>query len=126
MKFPNLLRGMFRIARRFPGVFSFTVASPTNEVLKSTTKELRVSDVVDFVLFFAVDCYWIRGWWCQAVYIVPFIRAEAIHMEDVVDFEGWCYDSGSDFSDRLLTGYDYGTPKVSSYISHGQSSQSAE
>ena len=36
-----------------------------------------------------------------------------------------CYDSDSDLSARLLTGYDYGTPKVSSYISHGQSSQSA-
>ena len=36
-----------------------------------------------------------------------------------------CYDSGSDFSARLLTGYDYGTPQVSSHISHGQSSQSA-
>ena len=37
-----------------------------------------------------------------------------------------CYDPGSDFSARLLTGYDYGTPKVSSHISHGQLSQSAE
>ena len=37
-----------------------------------------------------------------------------------------CYDPGSDFSARLLTGYDYGTPQVSSHISHGQSSQSAE
>ena len=36
-----------------------------------------------------------------------------------------CYDSGSDFSGRLLTGYDYGTPQASSRISHGQSSQSA-
>ena len=36
-----------------------------------------------------------------------------------------CYDRGSDFSARLLTGYDYGTPQVSSRISHGQSSQSA-
>ena len=36
-----------------------------------------------------------------------------------------CYDPGSDFSARLLTGYDYGTPKASSYISHGQSYQSA-
>ena len=41
---------------------------------------------------------------------------------------GWplCYDPGSDFSGRLLTGYDYGTPQASSHISHGQSSQSAE
>ena len=37
-----------------------------------------------------------------------------------------CYDLGSDFSARLLTGYDYGTPQVSFHISHGQSSQSAE
>ena len=37
-----------------------------------------------------------------------------------------CYDPGSDFSARLLTGYDYGTPQVSSHISHGQSPQSAE
>ena len=36
-----------------------------------------------------------------------------------------CYDPGSDFSARLLTGYDYGIPKVSSHISHGQSYQSA-
>ena len=88
MKLSNLFRGVFQIARRFPGVFSFTVASPTDEVLKSATKELGVSDVVDFVLFFAVDCYWIRGRRRQAVYIIPFIRAEAIRMEDVVDLEG--------------------------------------
>ena len=37
----------------------------------------------------------------------------------------YCYDPGSDFSGRLFTGYDYGTPKVSSHISHGQSYQSA-
>ena len=37
-----------------------------------------------------------------------------------------CYDPGSDFSARLLTGYDYGTLQVSSHISHGQSPQSAE
>ena len=37
-----------------------------------------------------------------------------------------CYDPGSDFSGRLLTGYDYGTPQVSSRISHGQSHQSAK
>ena len=37
-----------------------------------------------------------------------------------------CYDPGSDFSGRLLTGYDYGIPQASSYISHGQSSQSAK
>ena len=36
-----------------------------------------------------------------------------------------CYDPGSDFSACLFTGYDYGTPKVSSHISHGQLSQSA-
>ena len=88
VKFPNLFRGMFQIARRFPGVFSFTIASPTDKILESTTKELRVSDVVDFVLFFAVDCNWIRGRRRQAIYIVPFVRAEAIHMEYIVDFEG--------------------------------------
>ena len=86
--FPNLFRGVFQIAHRFSGVFSFTVASPTDEVLKSTTKELRVSYMVDFVLFFAVDCYWVRGRRRQAVYIVPFVRAEAIHMEYIVDLEG--------------------------------------
>ena len=88
VKFLNLFRGVLQIACRFPGVFSFTVAGPTDEILESTTKELRVSDVVDFILFFAVDCYWIRGRRHQAVYIVPFIRAEAIHMEYIVDFEG--------------------------------------
>ena len=89
VKFLNLFRGVLQIARRFPGVFSFTVAGPTDEILESTTKELRVSDVVNFILFFAVDCYWIRGRWHQAIYVVPFVRAEAIHMEDVVDLEGW-------------------------------------
>ena len=69
MEFPNLLRGMLKVACRFPGVFSFTITGPTDGVLKSTTKELRVSDVVDFVLFFAVDCYWIRGRRRQAVYV---------------------------------------------------------
>ena len=89
VKFPNLLRGMLKVACRFPGVFSFTVASPTDKVLKSTTKEFGISDVVDFVLFFAVDCYWVRGRQRQAVYIIPFIRAEVIHMEYIVDLEGW-------------------------------------
>ena len=88
VKFPNLLRGVLQIARRFPGVFSFTIACPMDEMLKSTTKELRISDVVNFVLFFAIDCYWIRGRRHQAVYIVPFVRAEAIHMEDIMDLEG--------------------------------------
>ena len=36
-----------------------------------------------------------------------------------------CYNQGLNFSACLLTGYDYGTPKVSLHISHGQSSQSA-
>ena len=63
VKFPNLFRGVFQVAHRFPGVFSFSVASPTDEILKSTTKELRVSDMVDFVLFFAVDCDWVRRGW---------------------------------------------------------------
>ena len=57
-------------------------------VLKSTTKKPRVFYMVDFILFFAVDCYWVRGRRCQAIHVVPFIRAEAIHMEDVVDLEG--------------------------------------
>ena len=42
------------------------------------------------------------------------------------DEEHDCYDPGSDFSACLLTGYDYGTPQVSSHISHGQQPQSAE
>ena len=40
-------------------------------------------------------------------------------------WEATCYDPGLDFSGRLLTSYDYGTPQASSHISHGQSSQSA-
>ena len=88
MKLPNLFRGVLQIARWFPGVFSFTIACPTDEVLKSATKEFRISNMVYLVLFFAVDCYWVRGRWRQAVYIVPFIRAEAIHMEYVMDLEG--------------------------------------
>ena len=89
VKFLNLFRGVFQIAHRFPGVFSFTIACPPDKILKSTTKEFRISDVVDFVLFFAIDCDWIRGRRRQAVYIVPVVRAEAIHMEDVMDLEGW-------------------------------------
>ena len=89
MKFRNLFRGVFQIACRFPGVFSFTIAGPTDKVLESTIKELGVSYVVDFILFFAIDCYWVRRRRHQAVYIVPFIRAEAIHMKDIVDPEGW-------------------------------------
>ena len=89
VKFPNLFRGVFQIARRFPGVFSFAVASPTDKVLESTTEEFGIPYVVDFILFFAVNCYWVGGRRRQAVYIVPFIRAEAIHMEDIMDLEGW-------------------------------------
>ena len=89
MKFPNLLRGVLQIARRFPSVFSFTVASPTDEVFESTTEEFGISYMVDFILFFAIDCYWIRGRWRQAIYVVPFVRAEAIHMENIMDLEGW-------------------------------------
>ena len=89
VKFPNFLRGVLQVAHWFPGVFSFTITCPMDEILESTTKELRVSDMVYFVLFFAVDCDWVRGRQRQAVYIVPFIRAEAIHMEDIMDLEGW-------------------------------------
>ena len=64
MKLPNLFRGVFQIACRFPGVFSFSIACPTDEVLESTTKELRVSNMVDLILFLTVDCYWIRGRQC--------------------------------------------------------------
>ena len=63
VKFPNLFRGVLQIARRFPGVFSFSIASPADEVLESTTKELRVSYVVDFVFLFTVDCDWVRRGW---------------------------------------------------------------
>ena len=59
-----------------------------DEVLKSTTKELRVSNMVDLILFLTVDCYWIRGRQCLAIHIVPFVRAEVIHMEYVVDLKG--------------------------------------
>ena len=48
------------------------------------------------------------------------------HTSTPINMFTGCYDPGSDFSARLLTGYDYGTPQVSSHISHGQSSQSAE
>ena len=89
MKFPNLFRGVFQIAHRFPGVFSFTIACPTDKIFESMTKELRISYMVDLILFFSVDFYWVRGRQHQVVYVVPFIRAEAIHMEDIVDPEGW-------------------------------------
>src|ERR1700761_4500854 len=80
---------MLQIALRFPGVFSFAVPFPADEVFKSATKELRVSDMVHFILFLAIDRYRFRGCRHKAVYVVPQIGAEAIHMEDVVDFEGW-------------------------------------
>ena len=89
VKLLYLLRSMLQIALRFPGVFSFSIPLPADEVLKSATKELRVSDMVHFVLFFAVDRYRFRRYCREAVYFVPLIGAEAIHMEDVVDFEGW-------------------------------------
>ena len=52
---------------------------------------------------------------------IPLYRARRV----IVQEDQACYDPSSDFSARLLTGYDYGTPQVSSHISHGQSSQSA-
>ena len=61
MKLLNLFRGVFQVACRFPGVFTFTVTCPMDKILKSTSKELRVSYVVNFILFFAVNCYWVRG-----------------------------------------------------------------
>ena len=61
VEFLNFFRGVFQIARRFPGVFFFTIAGPMDEILKSMTKELGISDVVYFVLFFAVDGDWIGG-----------------------------------------------------------------
>ena len=74
VKLLDLLRGVFQVACRLPGVFSFAIAGPMDKILKSTTKELRVSNMVNFVLFFAVDCYWVRGRRRQAVYIVPLDR----------------------------------------------------
>ena len=63
VKLPNFLRGVFQIAHRLPGVFSFTITGPSNKVLESATKELRVSYMVDFIFLFAVDCDWVRRGW---------------------------------------------------------------
>ena len=87
-KLLKLFRGVFQVALRFPGVFSFTITLPMDKVLKSTTKELRISYMVNLILFFAVNCHWVRRRRHQAVHFVPFIGAEAIHMEHIVDFEG--------------------------------------
>ena len=86
---PESFQGSVPDCLQVPRCLLLTIACPTDKILRSTTKELRISDVVDFVLFFTVDCDWIRGRWRQAVYIVPFIRAEAIHMKYIVDLEGW-------------------------------------
>src|ERR1700761_7020170 len=64
--------------------------------------------MVYFVLFFAVDRYRFRRYCREAVYFVPLIGAEAIHMEDIVDFEGrWEFESvvhiTYDFSDFKWT-----------------------
>ena len=72
VKLLNLFRGVFQVACRFPGVFSFTIASPTDEVLKSSNKEFRVSYMVDFVLFFTVDCDWVGRRRREAVYCTSF------------------------------------------------------
>ena len=62
--------------------------------------------------------------------LLDFLDLEAVvddaeEEEEFDNEESGCYDRGSDFSARLLTGYDYGIPQVSSHISHGQYPQSA-
>src|SRR6201996_9258712 len=78
---------MFQILGWFPGVLAFTVTLPADEVLECPTKDLRVSNVVDLVFFFAVDCdgFWWR--WLEAIDFVTLVTTKAIHMKDIVDFQ---------------------------------------
>ena len=43
--------------------------------------------MVNFILFFPFNCYWIWGWCFLSIDWVPIIRAEMIHMKHIMDFQ---------------------------------------
>ena len=43
--------------------------------------------MVNFILFFTIDCNRLRRWWFQTVNFVALIRAEAIYVKDVMDLQ---------------------------------------
>jgi hypothetical protein len=48
----NLALGMSEICCRFPRIGAFFIAFPLNSILKLSTEDTEVCDLVDFVLFF--------------------------------------------------------------------------
>jgi hypothetical protein len=62
MKLFNLRFGVHKILGRFPSVFTLSVTFPVDEVFQSSTKDFRVSDMVDLVLLLTVYCNGFRWW----------------------------------------------------------------
>jgi hypothetical protein len=56
----NLALSVGEIRCRFPGIGALFVAFPFNSVLKLTTEDTGIRDLVDFVLLFAFYHDWVR------------------------------------------------------------------
>src|SRR6266403_1608063 len=78
---------MIQVLSWFPSVLTFPITFPTNKEFKSTTKEFTISDMVNFILFLALDGNRIRGRWQEPVDFVPFICRETIDVKSVMYFQ---------------------------------------
>ena len=84
MELLNRLQGIRKVGQRFPGVFSFAITFPMDEVFEGTTKHLGVPNVVHLVLFFAVYGDGVGWWGCEAINIIAAVGAQAIDMKDIM------------------------------------------
>jgi hypothetical protein len=76
----NLALSVGEVCCRFPGIGAFFVAFPFNSVLKLTTEDTGIRDLVDFILLFAFYRDWVR--WRRLVKTVVPIRSETVDMEN--------------------------------------------
>ena len=64
MKHLQYLRRVCQVLCRFPSVFTFSISFPTDEVLESTIKHLRIMDVVNLIFFLSVNGNRVRWQGC--------------------------------------------------------------
>ena len=75
----------------FPGVVSFGVSSPFDQVLEDSPspKVAMVPDGLDFILFFSVDDVWGRSREIGSVLFCFLVRGQKAGVENVVYCPGW-------------------------------------
>jgi hypothetical protein len=81
----NGFLSMRQVLGGFPGVFTFTVAFPADEVLELMVVNTAVNDRIDLVFFFTLNDYRFRQGWFVKTVVVPW--TEAADMEDGIQVE---------------------------------------